>query len=167
MKEGDNMSFSDRLKRARKHVGMTQKAIADNLGITPQSYAQYETNKRTPKKETIQKIAKILNLGYSFASNGEPYFFDFVDTIEDARYSKNELFNRLQLYDADPSSAIDKKEIIARKEKHDDYVEQLADEIFVQMLNELLELNDSGQQEALKRISELKEISKYKKTDTK
>ena len=161
------MSIGINIKAARKHKSFTQAKLAKECGLAEITIRQYESEKRIPQKEIIEKIANVLTLGYAYAPNGEPYFYDFIDTTVESKQSQNELFNKLQLYNADPSSAIDKKEIIARKEKHDDYVDQLADEIFVQMLNELLELNDSGQQEALKRISELKEISKYKKTDTK
>ena len=46
------MSFSDRLREARKRSGLTQMQIAEKLGITAQSYSQYETGKRQPKAET-------------------------------------------------------------------------------------------------------------------
>ena len=57
------MSFSDRLKEARKRTGLTQIQIAEKLGITAQSYSQYETGKRRPKSDTLSKIADALNVG--------------------------------------------------------------------------------------------------------
>lgn len=58
--------------------------------------AQYESGKRNPKKETLSKIADALNLGYSYTKDGEPYFYDFVDTIHTAEYEENEKFNNVQ-----------------------------------------------------------------------
>lgn len=56
------MSFSDRLREARKRSGLTQMQIAEKLGITAQSYSQYETGKRQPKAETLKRIADALGV---------------------------------------------------------------------------------------------------------
>ena len=56
------MSFSDRLREARKRSGLTQMQIAEKLGITAQSYSQYETGKRRPKAETRKRIADALGV---------------------------------------------------------------------------------------------------------
>ena len=56
------MNFSDRLKEARKNAGLTQAQLSKKLGITAQSYSQYETGKRNPKFETVKKIAMALEI---------------------------------------------------------------------------------------------------------
>ena len=56
------MNFSDRLREARKRSGLTQMQIAEKLGITAQSYSQYETGKRRPKEETRKRIADALGV---------------------------------------------------------------------------------------------------------
>ena len=56
------MSFSDRLRETRKRSGLTQMQIAEKLGITAQSYSQYETGKRQPKAETLKRIADALGV---------------------------------------------------------------------------------------------------------
>ena len=100
------MSFSDRLKEARKKSGFTQKQLADTLEVTPAMIAQYETGKRKPKQDTLSKIADALQLGYGYAPNGEPYFYCFVDTVRHG--DENEKFNESQYKDAvssDPDSS--------------------------------------------------------------
>lgn len=92
------MSFSDRLKEARKKSGFTQKQLADVLEVTPAMIAQYETGKRKPKQDTLNKIADALQLGYGYAPNGEPYFYCFVDTVRHG--DGNEKFNEYQYNDA-------------------------------------------------------------------
>ena len=60
--------------------------------------AQYETGKRKPKQDTLNKIADALHLGYGYAPNGEPYFYCFVDTVRHG--DENEKFNEYQYNDA-------------------------------------------------------------------
>lgn len=95
-KEGEKMSFSENLKAARKYVGISQKDLAKKLNVTPAMIAQYESGKRNPKKDTIDKIAKALNMGYSYTKEGEPYFLKFVDTVSNPEYEGNEKFNKAQ-----------------------------------------------------------------------
>lgn len=93
------MSFGDRLKHARKFVGMTQKELAEKLNVTPSMIAQYETGKRNPKKETLEKIASALDLSCGFTRAGTPYFYTFVDPAADEN-DKNKQFNEWQSTDA-------------------------------------------------------------------
>lgn len=93
------MSFGNRLKKARSKAGLSQKELAARLGTTPQNLAQYENGKRNPKKETLAKMADALDMGYTYAKNGEPYFYCFVDAVE-PQNSSNNCFNELQLKDA-------------------------------------------------------------------
>lgn len=94
------MSFGERLKEARKKTGFTQKELAEKLDIPYQQIGQYETGKRNPKKDTLDKIATALNLGYSYTKEGEPYFYDFIDTMHHPECAENEKFNDVQYRDA-------------------------------------------------------------------
>ncbi len=48
------------IKRIRKEKGVSQKELAERLGTSPQNLAQYENGKRTPKIDTLRKIASAL-----------------------------------------------------------------------------------------------------------
>ena len=52
----------ERIKAARKKAGMTQKELADKLGIPYQGISQYERGIRNPKIATMKKIAIALNI---------------------------------------------------------------------------------------------------------
>lgn len=130
------MSFSDRLREARKKAGLTQMQIAEKLGITAQSYSQYETGKRRPKSDTISKIADALNVGYSYTKDGEPYFYSFVDTVPDPEYSDNEKFNRAQYEDAESIQRI---------------------------ITPYNNLNSIGQNKAIEQVELLTKIPEYRK----
>ena len=56
------MTTGERIKAARKRAGLTQKEIADRLGISSSSIAQWETGTRKPKAETLQRLADALGV---------------------------------------------------------------------------------------------------------
>ena len=59
------MTVGDRIKEARKRANLTQQEVSDKLGIKVPSYQQYESGKRNPKRETLQKIAEALEVDAS------------------------------------------------------------------------------------------------------
>lgn len=56
------MTVGERIKAARKQAGLTQKELAERLGLSFQAIAQWENNLRKPKLETLQKIAAALEV---------------------------------------------------------------------------------------------------------
>lgn len=48
------------IKRARLNAGLTQRKLAEKLGISAQGVAQWENDLRNPKAETIQRIAEAI-----------------------------------------------------------------------------------------------------------
>ena len=56
------MTTGDRIKEARKQAGLSQKELADKLGISFQTLAQWETGKRNPKYDTLKRIADALGV---------------------------------------------------------------------------------------------------------
>ena len=56
------MTVGERIRAARKQAGLTLEEVADRLGISNQSVAQWETGRRKPKLETLQRIADALQV---------------------------------------------------------------------------------------------------------
>nr|WP_083520825.1 helix-turn-helix transcriptional regulator [Alicyclobacillus kakegawensis] len=50
------------LQSARKRKGLTQKQVADALGITLRSYQHYEYGERTPPLVKAMELARLLDL---------------------------------------------------------------------------------------------------------
>ncbi|PWI53143.1 helix-turn-helix domain-containing protein [Sulfoacidibacillus thermotolerans] len=50
------------LQKARSVKGLTQKQVADQVGITVRRYQRYEYNERNLSLEMAAKIAKILEI---------------------------------------------------------------------------------------------------------
>ena len=46
----------------RKQCGYTQAQLANKLGISRSTYANYESGNRSPDFETLERISDILNL---------------------------------------------------------------------------------------------------------
>lgn len=65
--------FSQRLRRIRKECGLTQKAVAELLGVDRSTYAYYETGKTSPDLNALSRLASLfrvsadLLLGRDFA----------------------------------------------------------------------------------------------------
>ena len=51
--------FNENLKIAREKKNMTQKEIADIIGVAKSTYSLYESGNREPNVQTIKKIADV------------------------------------------------------------------------------------------------------------
>ena len=57
--------FSDRVKELRKTKNMTQRQMADALGITERSYQRYEAE-NNPNNETLIKLADFFDVSTDY-----------------------------------------------------------------------------------------------------
>ena len=53
------MLNGERLRQYRETLNMTQKQVAEQIGVAPQTYANYEQGRREPDYETLGKIAQL------------------------------------------------------------------------------------------------------------
>ena len=58
----DENVTGNRIRRARKNAGLTQKQLGDRLGISYQTIAQWENCLRNPKRETLKRLANALGI---------------------------------------------------------------------------------------------------------
>lgn len=54
--------FNENLKIARERRKMSQKDLAESIGVAKSTYSLYESGNREPNVQTIKKIADILNV---------------------------------------------------------------------------------------------------------
>lgn len=55
------MSFSDTIRKLRTEKGLTQAALAEQIGVTTRTYKSYEIDGRFPRKrDTLGKLAEVL-----------------------------------------------------------------------------------------------------------
>ncbi len=53
-------TVGERIKAERKKKGWSQAKLGKELGVTQQMIAQFENSKKTPKHETLERIAEAL-----------------------------------------------------------------------------------------------------------
>ena len=58
--------FQENLIELRKENNLTQKAVANALGITQPSYIRYENGSAEPTQETLVKIADLFDVSIDF-----------------------------------------------------------------------------------------------------
>lgn len=58
----NNKTFGESIKIARKKAGITQKELAQKTGLAEITIRQYETSKREPGMDKLEKIANALDI---------------------------------------------------------------------------------------------------------
>jgi transcriptional regulator with XRE-family HTH domain len=54
--------FNENLRTARERKGISQKDLAESIGVAKSTYSLYESGNREPNVQTIKKIADALNV---------------------------------------------------------------------------------------------------------
>lgn len=134
MNEGDN------IRRIRKEKGLTQSQLAKKAGISEISVRKYESGKRKPKLETMEKIANALDVP--------------LDEILDHRSLLLQLMESLQISGDDENEILDDNTNEERPVITERYI------IF-----ELQKLNIDGQIRLLEHIEDLSKIPEYQKKE--
>lgn len=140
------MSIGERIRDYRKKVGLSQKELGKMLDVSQQHIAQYESGKRTPKLDTIQKIATSLNVNIN-------------DLLESP-------LNDSSLYQAFKDASISDAPI-GRQFINAELTIQVDDwqQIDIELVKRFKKLNEAGKAIAIERIEELTEIPRYTKKE--
>ena len=56
------VDFGTSLKQLRQSAGMTQKELAEKIGVTKSVISYYELQERTPSPEILIKLASVFNV---------------------------------------------------------------------------------------------------------
>lgn len=84
---GEN--FNENLRVARERKGISQKDMAESIGVAKSTYSLYESGNREPGVPTIKKIADVLNvsadelLGINIEPTTLAAHFDGAEYTED------------------------------------------------------------------------------------
>ena len=92
MKKGE-IKIGESLKRFRREKGISQKTVAEKLGIMPQAYYRYESDKFVPTADIIIKIAQAYDVSadYLLGLDDEPTRPLPIDTASVADTDVDEL----------------------------------------------------------------------------
>lgn len=96
---GIRQIFIQNMKYYRKRAGLTQEKLAETIGMSASYIGDMEARERFPSAETIDKIAKALNIPASilFNENGSPNSIKSTFEKKYAATLKEELSKRVNL----------------------------------------------------------------------
>lgn len=142
------MTISENIRFFRKKMNFTQKQLSELSGIATITLQQYELGKRNPRIDNLQKIANALNIKLS----------DLVcpnETIKEFHVENGtEITNTLTKNQDGKLSKITGIKVYSNLTPECKTLEEALIKYFSM-------LNINGQREAVKRISELAEITHY------
>ena len=143
-------AFGNRIKAAREKVGLNQSQLAQLAGITKAAVSRYESGLREPRVEHLKAIANALNIPINDLTDEILINIPLPDYS--AKLLTEQEYNRLAA---------------AEKERYD--LRLLADTFPDKLQQKFTEtyqkLNKIGKVEAIIRITELLQFSKYTESD--
>lgn len=137
---GEYMQIGEAIRSARRAAGLTQRAAAAKLQIPVSTYSNYENGHRTPKTDTLERIAAAFGISVDEILRRESDLVGWHDDRLFAWFFENRF----------------RKEI----EDNEDFKSELVTDLLIAFLS----LNDAGRQKALERVEELTEVPKYHRT---
>lgn len=139
------MTVGQRIKAARKKVGMTQAELAQKLGISYVGISQWENDLRKPKIETIQRIAAALGVEWN-------------ELIPEEKQENRFIFRPQRVNVQETALDREKINLIAEKEMAD----CPAYKSVIRIEGALSKLNDAGLEKAADAVEIIAEIPRYR-----
>ena len=185
------MTAGERIKEARILAGMTQKELAAKLGIPYQGIGQWERDIRTPRVNTLEKIADALGVSVSYllgdcsmeelkADRKVQDELQKLVTDDNAAYLATKLSMPIehikgQIADPRTDGGMRLTRILLRAEIKKCLAEipdgldissavvpDKVSELARKLMDYFNSLNDVGKAKALERVEELTELQKYR-----
>lgn len=112
------MDIGEKIKKIRKESGITQKQLAQKLGVSQAAIVQFESEKSNPKIDTLKKIADALNVSV----------MDFLDTGDSiTEIGEDGYINHISKYHFKPSLQL--SHTLAAHFDGDEYTDEELEEI--------------------------------------
>lgn len=149
------MNVGDRIRSIRKSKCLTQIEVAEKSKISVNSVRNYEAGKRHPNLEQLRAIANALEVSV----------FSLIEATDYANTDLgNDLKNRIIqkiLTAVSSDGALSTSECYDSLLSGKAYILVLTDDLDKRLFDEYQKLNKTGQEEAVKRISELATLLQY------
>ena len=156
------MNFQENLKFLRKSNGISQKKLADTIGVAQSSINYWEKGKRIPSIEAVQKLAdyfnvslyELLNTSYHTSKVNTKTQRNDTENLTEAEKGINKLANEIVNTVIGGNSMQDiANSNTTVKHRYEKYIESFK------------ELNDEGQKKAVEQVELLAKIPEYRKKD--
>ena len=103
------MNFSDKIKFQREQNHLTQKELAELVGVSQRAIAAYESSGTIARISTMRKLAHALNVSYDYLKHDEitdpSYGIEKMDYIDEINGQLGDVYKR-QVYDSYPAAFI-------------------------------------------------------------
>lgn len=136
------MTLGQRIQNFRREKGLTQKQLAEILGLATGTIQQYELDKRQPRINQLQAIAAALNVSTADLLGIEP----------------DEKFDKLIKHFPNAPASIEDGKAVIKIVGYDPKT---------RVFKALSKLNKTGQEVAAERIEELTKIPEYQRESSK
>ena len=137
------MIINERIKNTRKEKGISQKELGELLGVSQQMIGQWEKTGTNLTLETIQRIASALEVSLA----------ELTNTVEDiAKFSSSAMIGAAENIGETIIDIPKSMQILSKDEQI--------------LTSDYRKLNNTGKEEARKRVNELTEIPRYTKKDS-
>ncbi len=156
------MDYGANIKAARKAAGLTQKQLADRLGISFVNISQLENNQRTPSIVTLQRLADALGIHIFDLTGIGPEMDKYKIEIawKDGPQPPDEKQKELgKALSAGPRALYDELEDDEKQE----FWTMLMKPLHAQLNEAFEQLNEDGQGIAVQRVRELGRIPEYQR----
>lgn len=81
-------TFSDRFRELRKEKGLSQRELANVLHMSNSAVAMYETGKRQPDLEALEKIADYFNVDMDYLLGRKDTTMRYIEVRPDGQQSE-------------------------------------------------------------------------------
>ena len=176
------MSMGDQIRAMRQIRGLTQKELAEKLGISAVGVAQWENGLRCPKIETLKRIADALEMPVGSFLPSMGIAENFGSRVREARKKQQLSMAQLGLKMGISGSLVGRYERNEENPKPDT-IRRFSDALGVdakwlekgeyddnslsgdeqQLLRYFRSMSPAGQRVALERMDELSQHPKYKR----
>jgi transcriptional regulator with XRE-family HTH domain len=75
------MTIGESIRELRLLKGLTQESLAEKMGIKASMVRAYESGRRNPKPDTIQRFADALGVSAGYLMSGSNFYLDSDDQI--------------------------------------------------------------------------------------
>ena len=65
------MEFKDRIRLLRRELGLTQREIAEQIGVTYRTYQNYEAGAYVPQAAVLAKLSRLFGVSMDMLGTGE------------------------------------------------------------------------------------------------
>lgn len=165
-KKKDN-AIGNRIKAARKKLEWTQKMLASKSGINEVQLRGYENGNRTPKKDTLEKIAAATGIPSKWFLYGDPDEVSFLDVFSGKTdFDIVKLVNIARGNSNETASNETEQGFLDLMKKINDERQAESEEKLI--LDQYNKLNSAGKQKAVEYTTDLAQMPKYQRDpDTK